>query len=433
MTDEVVLPELGENIETADVSAVLVSVGDMVSRDQPVIEVETEKASLEVPASAEGRVARLLVSAGDTIKVGQAILVVEAAAKAKGATVEVAPAREEEEEKEHETASPDDAAVLTFPAAPRPSAKPAIGECVPAAPSARALARELGVVIRDVAGSGRGGRITRDDVKAHAKQIVQAASAPGRSSLSVPPLPDFSKWGEVSREPLTRVRRVTASRMANAWVTVPHVTQFDHADLTRLEATRKELNRRPEAAGAKLTVTAVVIKTVAGALARFPQFNASLDVDAGEVVYKKYVHVGVAVDTDRGLLVPVLRDVDSKPLQQVAREVTELAVRARDRKLMPDEMSGAGFTVSNLGGLGTTYFSPIVNWPEVAILGVGRAETRAVHEAGEFRPHLVLPLSISYDHRLIDGADAARFLRWIAEALEQPLLLLLDEDGDRRG
>jgi len=404
---------------------VLVSVGDLIRRDQPVIEVETEKASLEVPASAEGRVAALLVSTGDTIKVGQAILVVEGTAKAVAA-----PAREEKPE----TASPDDTAVLAFPAASRPPTRPEIGESVPAAPSVRALARELGVEIRVVTGSGRGGRITRDDVKAHAKQIVRAASAPGAassSSFSVPPLPDFSKWGEVSREPLTRVRRVTASRMANAWVTVPHVTQFDHADITRFETMRKDYNRRPEAADAKLTVTAVVIKVVATALVSFPRFNASLDAQAGEVVYKKYVHVGVAVDTDRGLLVPVVRDVDRKPLLQVAREVTELAARARDRKLVPDEMSGAGFTVSNLGGLGTTYFSPIVNWPEVAILGVGRAETRAVHEAGEFRPQLLLPLSVSYDHRLIDGADAARFLRWIAEALEEPLLL--DENGDTRG
>ena len=436
MTGEVVLPELGENIETADVSAVLVSVGDLIRLDQPVIEVETEKASLEVPASAEGRVAELFVSAGDTIKVGQAILVVEGAARA------VPPAREEKPELEPPDGATErgtqeqDAAVLAFRAASRPSARPEIAESVPAAPSVRALAREIGVEIRDVTGSGRAGRITRDDVKAHAKQLLRAASAPGAassSSFSVPPLPDFSKWGEVRREPLTRVRRVTASRMANAWVTVPHVTQFDRADITRFEAMRKDFNRRPEAADAKLTVTAVVIKMVANALIRFPQFNASLDADAGEVVYKKYVHVGVAVDTDRGLLVPVLRDVDRKPLLQVAREVSELAGRARNRKLVPDEMSGAGFTVSNLGGLGTTYFSPIVNWPEVAILGVGRAETRAVHEAGEFRPHLLLPLSVSYDHRLIDGADAARFLRWIAEALEQPLLLLLDEDGDTRG
>jgi len=437
MTDEVILPELGENIETADVSAVLVSVGDLIRRDQPVIEVETEKANLEVPASAEGRVAELLVSAGDTIKVGQAILVVEYAPNAAAAPAgEEATATAPPEDTVDAVTEEQDAAVLAFRATSQPSARPEIGESVPAAPSVRALARELGVEIRDVAGSGRGGRISRDDVKAHAKQLVRAASAPGAASsasFSVPPLPDFSKWGEVSREPLTRIRRVTASRMASAWVSVPHVTQFDHADITRFEAMRKDFNRRPEAADAKLTVTAVVIKMVAGALTRFPQFNASLDADAGEVVYKKYVHVGVAVDTDRGLLVPVLRDVDRKSLLQVARQLTELAGRARERKLVPDEMAGAGFTVSNLGGLGTTYFTPIVNWPEVAILGVGRAETRAVHEAGEFRPHLVLPLSVSYDHRLIDGADAARFLRWIAEALEQPLLLLLDEDGDTRG
>jgi pyruvate dehydrogenase E2 component (dihydrolipoamide acetyltransferase) len=218
--------------------------------------------------------------------------------------------------------------------------------------------------------------------------------------------------------------------MSRAWALVPHVTQFDHADVTGVEESRRAFNRRGEAARTKLTLTAIVLRTAAAALRKFPKFNAVLDPAAGEVVFRKYVHIGVAVDTERGLLVPVVRDVDRKSVLRIAAETSELAARAREGKLGPDEMAGAGFTVSNLGGLGTTWFTPIVNWPEVAILGVGRAEMQAVHEEDHFRPRRILPLSVSYDHRLIDGAEAARFLRWIAEALEQPLLLLLEAEPE---
>jgi pyruvate dehydrogenase E2 component (dihydrolipoamide acetyltransferase) len=215
--------------------------------------------------------------------------------------------------------------------------------------------------------------------------------------------------------------------MATAWSQVPHVTQFDHADVTELESMRRRFNARPDAAKRKLSMTALVVKLVGAALKQFPKFNASLDLASEEAIFKKYVHVGVAVDTERGLLVPVIRDVDRKTVVQISTELAELAARARDKKLGLDEMRGASFTVSNLGGLGTTYFSPIVSWPQVAILGVGRAEQQAVWGEGEFQPRLIMPLSISYDHRWIDGADAARFLRWLAEALEQPLLLIAEE------
>jgi len=246
---------------------------------------------------------------------------------------------------------------------------------------------------------------------------------PGRlAPAPAPALPDFSMWGEVAREPLSRIRRATARNLAHAWNTVPHVTQFDRADITRLEAQRKKFNKDAGTDSPKLTVTAVVLKLVASALAQFPGFNASLDLATDSVVYKKYFHIGVAVDTPRGLLVPVVRDVDGKPLLQVAAELGQLAAKARDKKLKPDDMAGGCFTISNLGGLGTTYFSPIVNWPEVAILGVGRAEVQALPHKETFRPRLILPLSLSYDHRVIDGAEAARFLRWIAEALEQQTL-----------
>jgi pyruvate dehydrogenase E2 component (dihydrolipoamide acetyltransferase) len=469
--EEVKLPELGENIETADVAAVLVAAGDTVRRDQPVIEVETEKASLEVPSTCDGRVAEVRVKRGDKVAVGDVILVVEAvpaeaaqapaepqgerrkggkkkdAAKARVAEegpqasqTAAGPRSESESDERPEgegsgdesgtgvPARDEDASVVAFP---RKTSRGEIdiGEASPAAPSVRALARELGVDIADVPGSGPGGRISRDDVKAHVKRLVRRREAPagGRAGS---PLPDFTRWGEVDREPLGALRRATAEAMATSWATIPQVTQFDRADITQLDAMRRRFNERPEASGHKLGMTAIAVKIVAAAQRQFPRFNASLDTEAGEVVYKRYVNIGVAVDTERGLLVPVVREADRKSLLQIAGELTDLAERARSRKLKPEEMRGATSTVSNLGGLGTTHFSPIVNWPECAILGIGRAEARAVHEEGRFTPRLLLPLSLSYDHRLNDGADAARYLRWVAEALEQPLLLLIEPPAD---
>ena len=421
---ELTLPELGENIETADVSAVLVAVGDVVRADDPVIEVETEKASLEVPVNCSGTIVELRVREGDKLKVGEVILVVETSTEESTDSAALGSPAPQPERPAQEAAP-----VVEFPLPSR--AEPTIGPTVPAAPSVRALARELGVDIREVPGTGPAGRISRDDVKAHAKRLIHGVAATTRSAGPAPrpQLPDFGRWGSITREPLSNVRRSTARNMANAWNVVPHVTQFDRADITQLEAMRKRFNTRPEAAPHRLTLTAMALKLAGLALKQFPRFNASLDLDAGEIVYKQYVHVGVAVDTERGLLVPVIRDVDSKPLLDLAGELNDTAIRARNKKITPDELSGASFTISNLGGLGTTYFSPIVNWPEVAILGIGHAETQAVHANGAFEPRLILPLSLSYDHRLIDGADAARFLRWIAEALEQPLLLLLDRAG----
>jgi len=446
---ELKLPELGEGVESAEVASVLVSVGDVIERDQAVIEVETEKASLEVPASVAGRVAELLVGTGDTVSVGQVILKIEAQGEAaasepepeKAGRAEAEPKRKPEEKstkagRQHrDTAGTDESAgpepadrgagkdVIDFP---RKEERRTIGATAPAAPSVRALARELGIDALDVRGSGPGGRLTRDDVKAHAKSIIRrAGSAPGGAAALE--LPDFAKWGEIERKPLTSVRRRTAEAMATAWSQVPHVTQFDRSDVTQLEALRRKFNQRPESAERKLTMTAVVIKIAALALRQFPKFNASLDLAGDAIVFKQYVHVGCAVETERGLLVPVVRDANRKSLLDIAVELADLAERARSRKIQPDELRGGTFTVTNLGGLGTTYFSPIVNWPEVAILGVGRAEQRAVYEDGTLGPRTILPLSVSYDHRLIDGADAARFLRWIADALEQPLLLLLDE------
>lgn len=426
MSREFKLPELGENIEIVEVASVMVAPGDTITKDQPVIEVETEKASLEVPAPWSGVVERVHVEAGQKIRVGDTLLTIAAAGEAEpvgeaaAAAGVVAAARSGPAAGE---TGPAIGEVRLPPEEPGTdvmgSAGPLSGEPAPAAPSVRMLARELGVDIDRVPGSGPGGRISAEDVKAFARRILEAGA---RGAV-----PDPSRWGEVEREPLSSVRRAVARNLARAWATVPQVTQFDRADITELEALRERFRQRVEAAGGKLTVTSFVLKVVASALKVFPKFNASLDLEHEQVIYRKYVHLGVAVDTDRGLLVPVIRDVDRRNLPEIALELAELSSRARARKLSPEQMQGACFTVTNLGGLGTTHFSPIVNWPEVAILGVGRAETQPLFRDHAFVPRRILPLSLSYDHRWIDGADAARFLRWVAEALEQPTALPMDD------
>jgi pyruvate dehydrogenase E2 component (dihydrolipoamide acetyltransferase) len=316
--------------------------------------------------------------------------------------------------------------VVDFSRGTRPSAEsPAEPEQppAPAAPSVRRMARELGVDINDVSGSGAGGRISAEDVKAHVNRLVTAAMTPGGAAAAV--LPDFSRWGEIERQPMRAVRRKTAEHLLAAWTTIPHVTQHDLADVTALEDLRKRFAKQVEAAGGNLTVTAIAVKVVASALKVFPQFNVSVDMSAEEIIQKKYVHIGVAVDTDRGLLVPVIRDADAKNITQLSVELAQLSEKARQHKLSLDEMQGGCFSISNLGGIGGTAFTPIVNTPEVAILGISRARLEPVYQGTELVPRLLLPLSLSYDHRVVDGADGIRFLRWIVEALEQPFLLLL--------
>jgi pyruvate dehydrogenase E2 component (dihydrolipoamide acetyltransferase) len=295
---------------------------------------------------------------------------------------------------------------------------------VPAAPHVRRLARELGVDIHNVAGSGPGGRISEDDVKAFTKALLASGAGTATAThLKQPALPDFSKWGKIERVPMRGVRRKTAEHMWEAWSSIPHVTQNDKADITELEQLRTRFGPKAAEAGGKMTVTAIALKVCASALKIFPQFNASIDMEKEEIVYKQFINIGVAVDTDRGLLVPVIRDVDKKNIVELAAELTGLSKKARDKKLAAADMEGGTFTITNLGGIGGTGFSPIVNYPEVAILGLSRSSMEPVWLNGKFEPRQVIPLSLSYDHRLIDGADAARFLRWIAEAFEQPFLL----------
>jgi pyruvate dehydrogenase E2 component (dihydrolipoamide acetyltransferase) len=298
---------------------------------------------------------------------------------------------------------------------------------IPAAPSARRLARELGVNIQDIQGSGPGGRISIDDVTAHARRLLSGAGA-ARPAAESASLPDFSKWGVVERKAMSGVRRTTAHRLTQAWNTVPHVFQHDRADITGVETLRKRLSKKAEADGkAPITITAFLMKTMAAAMKKFPQLNSSVDLAADEIIYKQYVHIGVAVDTDRGLLVPVIRDVDRKDIFQIADELAQAAEKARTRKLSLDDMQGGSITISNLGSLGAGAFTPIVNWPEVAILGVARARMEPVYSDGEFVARFLMPLTLSYDHRVIDGADGARILRWIVEAIEQPALIWLDD------
>jgi pyruvate dehydrogenase E2 component (dihydrolipoamide acetyltransferase) len=398
-----------------------------------------------------GVVKEIKVKKGDKVQVGAVIFTVdEGGAAASGASgngagkaAAAAPPAEAKPEPKAE-AKPEpkaEAKVVSMPPrqpaeAPPPAAAsapaPSASNLMPAAasPAVRRLAREIGVDINAVAGSGPAGRISQEDVKEHARRILSSvgsagAPATGMAARASRPMPDFAKWGEVQREPWSNIRRVTSEHLSYSWNTVPHVTQFDKADVTALEELRKKYKDQVVKAGGNLTVTAMLVKVLATALQKFPQFNASIDPDRGEIVYKKYVNVGVAVDTDRGLLVPVIKDASHKNITQIAVELQQLAEKARDRKLTIDEMSGGSMSLSNLGGIGGTYFTPIVNWPEVAILGVSRGGTEPVWKDGQFIPRQMLPLSLSYDHRLIDGADAIRFLRWVVEAIEQPFLLSL--------
>jgi len=421
------LPELGESIESGDVVQVLVAVGDQIAAEQSVVELETDKAVVEVPSPVSGSVTAIHVAAGDKAAVGQLIVTLETDGAA--ATNDAQPATELPPESEPARAAPPadvETAVAAPVSAPPPAQETRSG--APAAPSVRRLAREIGVAIQEVAGSGPGGRVSAEDVKRYARTRPsdKPGTIPAATAPAAVPLPDFSRWGEIERRPMNNVRRLTADQMARTWATVPQVTQYDQADITELENLRQQYAPKAVAAGGRLTITAIALKVVAAALKRFPQFNASVDMATHEVIYKQYYHVGVAVDTDRGLLVPVIRDVDSKNIIALAVELTQLAERARTRRTGLEEMQGGTFTVTNLGGIGGTGFSPILNAPEVAILGMARSRMEPVYTDGQFMPRLMLPLSLSYDHRLIDGADGARFLRWVAEALAQPFLLNLE-------
>lgn len=417
MATEFKLPDLGEGVEAGDVVSVLVAEGDTVEIDQSVLELETDKALVEVPSSVAGTITKIHISAGDRVPVGSLLISVEEGEKSVPAEPEAeAPTPAPEEEPEPTARAPE-----PTPPAPKPPAPASNGDPIPAAPSTRRLARELGVDLTQVAGSGPGGRISQDDVKA----AVRDRQTGGLAPTAPVELPDFSRWGNIECQPLSKVRQIIAKNMSQAWQQVAHVTQFDRADVTDLEAFRQRNKEKAEALGAKLTPTILALKAIITALKTFPQFNASLDAGANEIILKHYYNLGIAVDTERGLLVPVIKDVDRKDILELALELGDISQRARTGKIGLDELQGGTFTVTNLGSLGVGEFTPIVNHPEVAILGFGRAREEATVREGRIEPRLIMPLALSYDHRVIDGADGARFMRKIVDALENPELMLM--------
>ncbi|ABM61812.1 dihydrolipoyllysine-residue acetyltransferase [Halorhodospira halophila] len=444
---ELKVPDIG-GFEEVEVIEVLVAPGDRIEAEQSLITLESDKASMEVPAEVGGEIRAVHVAVGDTVSEGSVVATVDPVAEpAEPATQAEAPAAAGGPAEETAPSADGGAPATAAPAAaaqPAASAgsgggaaaggvdeSPAIDRdghrAAHASPSVRRYARELGVDLSRVQGSGRKGRIRREDVEAYVKQVMQgqeappagAAGAPAAEGAGIPPIPeqDFSRFGEVERVPLTRIQRLSGPHLHRSWLNVPHVTQFDEADITEMEAFRQSLKKEAEARGVKLTPLAFLVRAAAAALAEYPRFNASLSADGQELILKHYCHIGVAVDTPEGLVVPVLRDADQKGVLQIAEDLGTLSAKARDGKLGPADMQGGCFSISSLGGIGGTAFTPIVNAPEVAILGVSRSQTRPVWDGQTFQPRLMLPLSLSYDHRVIDGAMAARFTNYLSQVL----------------
>ena len=449
----IVLPDLGEDIEEADVLQIYVSVGDVVVIEQPLIEIETEKATLDLPSPVGGAVVAVHVSNGQTIRPGDLVLSIEASVPRASLVHEPSAAASVQDEPAPAPPTPAPEAPQTPPARGRdelpsedigdppgelaarlPSAAPAPlldgepeGRPVFASPSARRFAREIGVDIRAVGGSGPGGRIDLDDIKRHARETPRDAPQASHSALAPGPLPDFSEFGAIERVPMSRLRRTIKRNMALSWHEVPHVTLHHTADVTELEQVRHDYRDRAEELGGRLTITAILLKIAAAALQAHPHVNSSLDAETDELILKRYYHLGVAVDTPRGLVVPVIRDVDRKNIIELSVELTDISERARSGDLELQDFRGSSFTVTNLGGLGTGHFTPIIHHPNTAILGIGRAERRPVwsEALSTWEPRSILPLSFTFDHRVIDGADGARFMTWIADVIRQPLVLAL--------
>jgi len=439
MAQEIRVPEVSDGVTEGLVISVAVAVGDKVEADQTLLEMETDKAVVAIPSPFAGTITEIRVSEGETVQVGAVIMTGESDG-GEVAAPSPAPVEEPAAAPTDEPAAAPVAEPVAVPAA-APSQVSDVdltlvrqGERVaPAAPSVRRLARDLGVDIYQVQGTGPGSRISEEDVRLFVRETMQRITGGGPApmvSAEFPglhaqrPLPDFSKWGGVTQEPMSKVRSLTADAMSYAWSTIPMVTQYDKADITDLEEFRKEFNRKVDPEG-KLTMTAILVKVCAAALRAFPQFNSTLDLARREMILKDYVHIGVAVDTPGGLLVPVLRDADGKGIETLAVELNELAAKTRERRMSPADLEGGSFTISNLGGIGGTAFTPIVYAPQVAILGVSRAAMEPVWDGSQFNPRLVMPLSLTYDHRVIDGADGARFLRWICQAIEKPINLAM--------
>lgn len=429
MKQQIKVPEIGENIEQVEVAEIPVVAGASVEKGDTLVVLESEKAAMDITAEQAGTVGEIRVAVGDKLRPGDLLLTLEVS----GAAVEKTAPEKSAKAVEAEpvvVARPEATKVLSelAPARTEPPAEPRLSAAskplassteasVYASPSLRKFARELGVDLARVTGTGRKNRITRNDVVSAVKTVMQSGGGLPSGAGTLPVM-DFTQWGEIEEQPLGRIRQLTARNLGRSWPLIPQVTQFDEADITETEAFRKQLSSQAEERGAKLTMVAILLGAVAKALREFPDFNSSLHPSGEVLIRKKYLHIGVAVDTPGGLVVPVVKNADRKGLLELALELKDLSGRARERKLTPGEMQGGCFTISSLGGIGGTAFTPLVNWPEVAILGVSRAAIKPVFRAGEFVPRLLLPLSLSYDHRVIDGATAARFTSHLAGLLQ---------------
>ena len=427
---DILVPDIGD-FSGVEVIEIIASVGDTVGVEDPLVSLESDKAAMEIPSEFAGVIKEIKISMGDTVSQGDLLMTIEVSEDAAAA----APAEEKKAEPAKaapKAAAPAPAKPAPAPAAQRQVVSTAIDEAsfskAHASPAIRKFARELGANLGQINGSGLKGRILKEDVMAFVKQVLSSgAIGAATGGLSVEPMPeiDFSKFGNIETQPLTKINKLTGKFLHRNWVNIPHVTQFDDIDITDLEAFRKELNVEHKDAGIKVTMVAFLVKAVASALKEYPRFNSSLDVSGENLILKKYINVGVAMDTPAGLVVPVIRDVECKSLLQIAKEVVETSIKARDKKLKPADMSGGCISISSLGGIGGTAFTPIVNAPEVAILGVSRAAIKPVYIDGEFVPRLMMPISLSYDHRVIDGADGARFTSFLGKILADTRRLVL--------
>ena len=438
---EVKVPDMGD-FDDVEIIEVLVVVGDVVAEEDSLITVETDKATMEIPSSHSGTVKEINVKVGDAISQGGLVVVLELSgavtaevkeeASATAEIKEEAPAAEPAVVAEAPKPIPSPAPVAVVEHKPSPTANinPERFKSAHASPALRKFARELGVDLTNVSGTGRNSRIVKEDVVSFVKQVMQTggrSNGAGGSALGVEPMPeiDFSQFGEIEVKPLSKINKLTGKFLHRNWVTIPHVTQFDEADITSLEAFRKQSNKEYEKEGVKFTLLSFIMKAVAAGLKKYPRFNSSLEPSGENLIMKNYYNIGVAVDTPDGLVVPVVRDVDKKSIVDISIELGEISVKARDKKLKPSDMQGGCMSISSLGGIGGTKFTPIVNAPEVAILGVSKAEMKPVWNGSEFEPKLMCPLSLSYDHRVVDGAEGARFITYIGQLLADARRLLL--------
>jgi len=428
---EIKVPDIGD-FDDVEIIEVLVAVGDVVAEEDSLITVETDKATMEIPSSHAGTVKSVNVKVGNTISKGDLVVVLESSAAAVAEVKEEAPAPAAEAVAVAVAPKPTPAPVAEVEHKPSPTANinPERFKSAHASPALRKFARELGVDLAKVSGTGRNARIVKEDVQSFVKKVMQSGGSSvggAGGTLGIEPMPeiDFSKWGEIETKPLSKINKLTGKFLHRNWLTIPHITQFDEADITSLEAFRKQSNKEYEKEGVKFTLLSFIMKAVAAGLKKYPRFNSSLDATGENLIMKNYFHIGIAVDTPDGLVVPVVRDVDKKSIVDISIELREISIKAREKKLMPSDMQGGCMSISSLGGIGGTKFTPIVNAPEVAILGVSKADMKPVWNGSEFEPRLMCPLSLSYDHRVVDGADGARFVTYIGQLLADARRLLL--------